>query len=295
MRAPRLRSTAREGVAHPPAVGFGPVAADRHDIALGIDAGIDAQRLLLPALHATLAGLRGRPVLDIGGRAGLIGGTPIIRATDPLRLPWPDAYFDAVLSLDLLGLLAPDELQRHVVEAARVLRPGGRLICVVSEQPDTVFTFGGMDPDLVRRALAAALAAAPYPEDVPEALLSVPGILRATAIRIGTSARIPDPDHRIVPGTLAWTRLADGVVRHRIYGVEDLVQATTDAPLSAVSVERHVDPTAGRVGSTLGSAYRTRSPFAMVHLVRRTGPLPRLRPRFGRVSGEDRDATTLAQ
>ena len=252
----------------------------------------DAQRLLLPALRATLAALGGRQVLDIGGRAGLISGTPVIRAADPLRLPWPTAYFDGVLSLDLLGLLAPDEVSRHLIEAARVLRPGGRLICVVTEQLDTVFTAAGVDPEQARSGLADALAACSTAE-APAAMLSVPGILRASAIDVAGELRLPARDAPIAPGTPAWTRLPDSVVRHRVYAIDDILRAAPDARLSAVSVERHVDPAAGRAGSLLGSAYRTCTPFAMVHLVRREGRLDSPRPRLGRGSGAEPDATSV--
>jgi SAM-dependent methyltransferase len=267
--------------------------ASTADLATTLTTAPDAQRLLLPALGATLAGLRGRQVLDIGGRAGLINGTPVIRAADPLRLPWPAAYFDAILSLDLVGLLAPDELPRHLTEASRVLRPGGRLICVVAEQPGIVFTTAAADPDEVRQLLAATLAATSQTAQIPEALRGIPGILRATAVIVDGMPTIPDPHDLVPAGTFAWTRVANEVVHHRLYGVDDILRASAGTHLSAVSVERHVDPTAGRVGSPLGSAYRTHSPFAMVHVVRREGRLTSLRPRFGQVSADELATTTF--
>lgn len=52
-------------------------------------------------------------------------------AADPGRLPFPDGDFDAVLSLSAIGYPTVCDDRAAIAEAARVLRPGGRLILAV--------------------------------------------------------------------------------------------------------------------------------------------------------------------
>lgn len=52
---------------------------------------------------------------------------------DALRLPFPDETFDVVSSAFLLRNLA--DLPRGLAEMGRVLRPGGRLVCLDMTQP----------------------------------------------------------------------------------------------------------------------------------------------------------------
>jgi SAM-dependent methyltransferase len=47
---------------------------------------------------------------------------------DAGRLEFPEARFDMVYSTDLIEHLHPDDVPRHLAEACRVLRPGGRLL-----------------------------------------------------------------------------------------------------------------------------------------------------------------------
>jgi SAM-dependent methyltransferase len=50
---------------------------------------------------------------------------------DPCRLPFPDGDFDAVVSTTAVGFAAVSDDRAAIAEAARVLRPGGRLIVAV--------------------------------------------------------------------------------------------------------------------------------------------------------------------
>jgi ubiquinone/menaquinone biosynthesis C-methylase UbiE len=128
----------------------------------------DDQAVLLPLLRATLGGNPAPRVLDVAtgtGRVpllllsqswfgGLIDGldlTPAmleraqaklsaagfetrvrLRQGEAGRLPWPDASFDLVISLEALEFFPRP--RRALAEMIRVLRPGGALI--VSKYPD---------------------------------------------------------------------------------------------------------------------------------------------------------------
>ncbi|MEO7912990.1 MAG: class I SAM-dependent methyltransferase [Roseiflexaceae bacterium] len=144
--------------------------------------------LLLPLLRAALVGIAGPRVLDVAtGTArvplllaaqpwfdGSIDGidlTPamlaraqakldgaglaarvVLRQGDAGRLPWPQASFDLVISLEALEFFPRP--RRALAEMARVLKPGGALI--VSKYPDVwarVMPFKG----LTRRGMTRQL------------------------------------------------------------------------------------------------------------------------------------------
>ncbi len=67
------------------------------------------------SLAAQSAALRG-----VGDRTAVV-------MADARRLPLPDAATDLVFMIDVIEHLAPQELAMTLAEAARVLRPGGRL------------------------------------------------------------------------------------------------------------------------------------------------------------------------
>lgn len=76
------------------------------------------------------------PAMLIAGRAkALANGATQTRwlAGDALQLPFRDATFDAVTNAFVLRNLA--DLQRGLDEMARVLRPGGRLVCLDMTRP----------------------------------------------------------------------------------------------------------------------------------------------------------------
>lgn len=73
-------------------------------------------------------------------------GRPEVRfeVMDATRLGYPDERFDLVYSIDLIEHLHPDDVGRHLREARRVLRPGGRL--VVKTPSDLTGPHEGKDP-----------------------------------------------------------------------------------------------------------------------------------------------------
>lgn len=75
-------------------------------------AGIDYAEAAIEIAAETLAEVAGAEVLQ----------------GDITKLPWPDASFDAVLSGDVIEHLVPEDAERMLAEAHRVLRPGGRLV-----------------------------------------------------------------------------------------------------------------------------------------------------------------------
>lgn len=147
------------------------------------------ERLLLPILQAALAGRAAPEVLDVATGTGrvplLLGRQPWFHGTvcgldltpamlDRARakldaagladrvtlyeanagaLPWPDASFDMVTSLEALEFFPRP--RRALAEMARTLKPGGTLI--VSKYPDRwarTLPFKG----LTRRSIALLLA-----------------------------------------------------------------------------------------------------------------------------------------
>ncbi|HZI19884.1 MAG TPA: methyltransferase domain-containing protein [Pyrinomonadaceae bacterium] len=86
---------------------------------LGCGAGVLA---LLKRKHVTLAGLDLSPECALAARRNGYDFTAAARLT---RLPFPDASFDYVVSLDVLGHVGFDEKDAVLSEVRRVLRPGG--------------------------------------------------------------------------------------------------------------------------------------------------------------------------
>jgi SAM-dependent methyltransferase len=103
--------------------------------------GVDASRAALARTAEALATERARLLL--------------VQADLKDRLPFADAAFDRVVCHNVLECLPdPDAL---VVEAARVLRPGGRLVLGHSDFDTLVFA--SEDLELTRRLVRASLAA----------------------------------------------------------------------------------------------------------------------------------------
>lgn len=84
-----------------------------------------------------------------------------VEAGDAAALPFADASFDEVLLLNVLPCLA--EPQAVIREAARVLRPGGRLLTVTLDRHDhldLVARYGHVAPGIAPKKLAQWLTAA---------------------------------------------------------------------------------------------------------------------------------------
>lgn len=81
--------------------------------------------------------------------AGVPGAAP--QVGDARRLPWPDAVFDAAVAVQVVEYIA--EAEAALAELRRVLKPGGRLLCLATNW-DSTFWHG---PDA---ALTATLRAA---------------------------------------------------------------------------------------------------------------------------------------
>ena len=102
-------------------IGFGPGVGLREiaaRVTAGKVAGIDPSEVMLRQ-----ASRRNRRMLD-SGRFELVLGS----ASD---LPWPDASFDAALSLN--NVLLWDPVDRGLLEVRRVLRPGGLVLLGMRE------------------------------------------------------------------------------------------------------------------------------------------------------------------
>jgi len=123
------------------------LAADLSPGARVLDLGSGGGRHL-----ATLAAAGHRAVgLDLSCRGLRVGrdrpGGPgtaagLVRADFRSPLPFPDAAFDAVLSIKVLNHAAPEEARLAFAEAARVTRPGGRFYGVVISTADARYGDG---------------------------------------------------------------------------------------------------------------------------------------------------------
>ena len=76
-------------------------------------------------LHGIDLHRRGRAVRGIFVAKGI---SPRLCTGSILGLPYPDAFFDAILCVSILEHLQPGDLPVAVAEIARVLRPGGRFV-----------------------------------------------------------------------------------------------------------------------------------------------------------------------
>jgi SAM-dependent methyltransferase len=77
-----------------------------------------------------------RPTLaDVAEFGNRVGRFPYVRLEDPLRLPFPDRSFDAVLMLFVLHHIeAWEDQERSVLEAARVT---GRRLVIIEDTPSS--------------------------------------------------------------------------------------------------------------------------------------------------------------
>lgn len=94
-------------------------------------------------------------------------GTPVgVYQASALELPFPSDTFDRVLMLDIVEHLYPEELDRALGEAYRVLRPGGRI--VIHTAPNVWYDRYAYP--IVRMVRTAMGQGAAYPKD-PRAMI----------------------------------------------------------------------------------------------------------------------------
>jgi SAM-dependent methyltransferase len=61
---------------------------------------------------------------------------------DLFRMPFPDGTFDAVFNSGVMEHFQPDDIRRGLTEMARVLKPGGRLMCIVPNARGRFYVWG---------------------------------------------------------------------------------------------------------------------------------------------------------
>ena len=113
-------------------------ASPRGGLALDVGTGTGdlALELCRQGASAVVGADFSRQMLDAARRKASATSSPVAWAlADALRLPFPDGAFDCVTSAFLLRNLA--DLRAGLAEMARVLRPGGRLVCLDITQPPT--------------------------------------------------------------------------------------------------------------------------------------------------------------
>jgi SAM-dependent methyltransferase len=152
---------------------------------IGVGTGLVAEALRGQAPALRLAGVDVAAGMLDRARDRLPGG--LVRAS-ALRLPFPDACLDGVVAVHVLHLV-PDKALA-LAEAARVLRPGGRVVAV----------HGRVDlpPDELTEATRAVSDLMPRP-DTPD------GVRRAAGDRLRVVAQHPSESRqtRHAPAELA--------------------------------------------------------------------------------------------
>jgi ubiquinone/menaquinone biosynthesis C-methylase UbiE len=103
------------------------------DDVLDLGCGTGRLTIALAGRARSVSGLDMSPAMLAAARGKLAarGLTADLREGDMVSLPFPDASFDAVVSMLTLMHVPRQDRQQVFAEAARVLRPGGRLLAGV--------------------------------------------------------------------------------------------------------------------------------------------------------------------
>jgi SAM-dependent methyltransferase len=161
--------------------------------------------LLIPTLSSISAEVHG---VDIepepaGLRARLEGlGTPVrdLKQSDVQQLPYPDAYFDAVIAFSIFEHLKPAELAPAMRQVARVLEPRGTFL---------------IGCPAVHRAMNAAFAAIGFSGIDQHHFSSIVDVLDAAESQFDLEKRatLPGPLGRLLP--LGWAPYTAALLRKR--------------------------------------------------------------------------------
>jgi len=170
--------------------GFLAVELAREVGASGRIMGIDASADMLAAARTRVA------------REGLADRIRLAHV-DAASLPFRAGAFDFVTAVQVYLYVA--EVERALAEAARALRPGGRLIVVDTDWDSCVWLTG--DRARHRRVMEARLGEFVQPHLPPR----LPGLLRGAGLRLAHAEAIPVLDLDGAPGS--FSRHVSGVTR----------------------------------------------------------------------------------
>lgn len=111
------------------AIGAVRIGSDSQILEIGFGPGVAIRKLCERAPNGRVCGVDpSEPMLRQAlrrNRAAAVRGQADLRLGDASSLPWPDATFDLILSLN--NALLWDPIEGSIAECRRVLKPGGRL------------------------------------------------------------------------------------------------------------------------------------------------------------------------